>query len=296
MKSQRGNCPRKNTLCQYQFNHFYDTVSKIDTYLLVGGSTRMLQVRDKLCTKYGLTFGENLIDPGADVDEMVAKGAALFGASSVAIKYATELINKYFPDGNANFAKLSEQEQEKIIEEVAEKMGESKENVRKKYVLEGKGFQPVFRTVASKSYGIRMLNDQGKPVVVNLIKKQSPVPVVESTIGGTRSPNATLLDLIVYLSNEATDEVEVPVDSNGEFIVEGSSVEKIGTAELFLDGNLPEGSPIEIMFSLNEQGQLKLKGTDKTHGKFVEAEFQSDGVMTEKEKQEAKAQSRDLVH
>ena len=31
----------------------------------------------------------------------------------------------------------------------------TKESVRKKYVLDGKGFQPTFQTVASKSYGIK---------------------------------------------------------------------------------------------------------------------------------------------
>jgi molecular chaperone DnaK (HSP70) len=257
---------------------------KVDTYLLVGGSTRMPQVRDKLCAQYGLTLGKDLIDPGPDVDEMVAKGAAQYGASSVAIKYATELINKYFPDGNADFAKLSKQEQEKVIEEVAEKTGETKENVRKKYVLDGKGFQPIFRTVASKSYGLQVGNGSGEFVVCNLIQKQTKLPVLASDTFQTASDNSTCIELVVYLNNENKKEVKI------------EESEELGRAEFLLDGNLPAGSPIEIIFNLDEQGKLVLTGIDKTHGKQITADFKSDGVMTEEEKQEAKAQSKDLVH
>ena len=256
---------------------------KIDAWLLVGGSTRMLQVRDKLCTKYGLTLGTDLIDPGPDVDEMVAKGASQFGASAIAIKYATELINKLFPDGNADFGKLSKQEQEQVIEEVAEKTGETKENVRKKYVLDGKGFQPIFRTVASKSYGIKVRDGSGEFVVVNLIQKQTKLPASNGETFGTASDNATCLELVVYLNNE--NEAEVGLDKSNV----------LGEAEFPLDGNLPADSPIEIIFNLDEQGKLILTGIDKTHGKQITTDFKSDGVMTEEEKQEAKAQSKDLV-
>jgi len=257
---------------------------KADTWLLVGGSTRMLQVRDKLCAKYGLTLGKDLIDPGPDVDEMVAKGAAQYGASAIAINYAKELIDKLFPGGNADFSKLSQQEQEKVIEEVAEKTGETKENVRKKYVLDGKGFQPIFRTVASKSYGIKVKDGRsGEFVVVNLIQKQTKLPVSAGNTFGTASANAESLELVVYLNNENSD--EAPLDKS----------EELGNAEFPLDGNLPAGAPIEIIFCLDEQGKLILTGIDKTHGKQITADFKSDGVMTEEEKQEAKAQSKDLV-
>jgi len=59
-------------------------IAEIDTFLLVGGSTRMLQVRDKLCEKYGLTPGKDLIDSGPDADEMVAKGAAKYAERIIA--------------------------------------------------------------------------------------------------------------------------------------------------------------------------------------------------------------------
>ena len=258
--------------------------AKIDTWLLVGGSTRMPQVRDKLCAKYGLTLGKDLIDPGSDVDEMVAKGAAQYGASAIAIKYAAELIGKHFPDGNADFSKLSKQEQEKVIEAVAEETGETKENIRKKYVIDGKGFQPIFHTVASKSYGIKVTDTRsGQSFVANLIQKQTKLPNTASDIYGTASANARCLDLVVYLNNENGSEAGL------------DKSEELGRADFPLDGNLPEGAPIEIIFNLDEQGKLILTGIDKTHGKQITADFKSDGVMTEEEKQEAKAQSKDLV-
>jgi molecular chaperone DnaK (HSP70) len=87
----------------------------------------------------------------------------------------------------------------------------------------------------------------------------------------------------VYLNNENGSEAGL------------DKSEELGRADFPLDGNLPEGAPIEIIFNLDEQGKLILTGIDKTHGKQITANFKSDGVMTEEEKQEAKAQSRDLV-
>ena len=49
-------------------------VTKIDSFLLVGGSTRMLQVAKKITEKYAATYG---VQPESfDPDEAVAKGAA----------------------------------------------------------------------------------------------------------------------------------------------------------------------------------------------------------------------------
>jgi hypothetical protein len=87
----------------------------------------------------------------------------------------------------------------------------------------------------------------------------------------------------VYLNNENGAEAEL------------DRSEVLGSTEFPLDGNLSAGSPIEIIFNLDEQGKLILTGIDKTHGKQITADFHSDGVMTEEEKQEAKAKSKDLV-
>jgi molecular chaperone DnaK (HSP70) len=215
---------------------------------------------------------------------MVAKGAAQYGASAITIKYAAELISKYFPGGNADFSKLSQQEQEKVIEDVAAMTGETKESIRNKYVLDGKGFQPTFRTVASKSYGIKVRDSKsGEFVVVNLIQKQTKLPASARQTFSTAEANATCLDLVVYLNNE--NSAEAPMDKSDE----------LGSADFPLDGNLPADSPIEIIYELDEQGKLILTGIDKTHGKQITADFKSDGVMSEDEKQAAKAQSRDLV-
>ena len=53
-------------------------VSKFDEFLMVGGSTRMLQVEDMVKAKFGPRIAN---EPRKhDVDEAVAKGAALYGA------------------------------------------------------------------------------------------------------------------------------------------------------------------------------------------------------------------------
>ena len=128
-----------------------------------------------------------------------------------------------------------------------------------------------------------MRDSSGEFVVANLIQKQTKLPVSAGDTFGTASANAECLELVVYLNNENND--EAPLDKS----------EELGNAEFPLDGNLPAGAPIEIIFCLDEQGKLVLTGIDKTHGKQITADFKSDGVMTEEEKQEAKAQSKDLV-
>jgi molecular chaperone DnaK (HSP70) len=248
---------------------------KVDTWLLVGGSTRMPQVKDKLCAKYGLTFGENLLE--FDVDEAVAKGAAKFGEKSVIITKIGDKIEEKL-GGDKKFEDLDKNEQDKVVEEVAEEMGKTKEEI---FTLATTSIS----TVASKSYGIRVLNSQDKPVVYNLIVKQTPIPK-EGKEGKqtfrTKGANADSLDLVVYVNNENGQDVEIAVS------------QELGNAELKLEGNLPEGSPIEIIFNLDEQGKLTLKGIDKTYGKSVEAVFQSDGVMSESEKKIALEKSKDI--
>jgi molecular chaperone DnaK (HSP70) len=247
-------------------------ITKIDTYLLVGGSTRMPQIKEGVATKYGLTLGENLLE--FDVDEAVAKGAAKAGEINI---YQNKVDNKIAEvvGGDIEFHELTPEKQQEVVAEVAKETGKTEEEI---YTLA----TTSLRMVATKSYGIRALKN-GQPVVCNLIIKQTPVPTKGSQVFGTAGPNADEIDLVVFVNNE----------SEGDAMIEVS--EELGNAVFPLDGNLPEKSPIEITFELDEQGGLTLIGLDKTHNKTITATFKSDGVMTDEEKAEAVAKSKDLV-
>jgi molecular chaperone DnaK (HSP70) len=240
-------------------------IDKIHAFLLVGGSTRMPQIKAKLIEKYSEKLGITPIE--FDVDEAVAKGAAKEGEIKV--------LNEQANSGTIDFDSLSKSEQQKKVEEIAEVTGKTEEEVLLAVTTK-------IKKVATKSYGLRALKN-GQSIVRNLIIKQTPVPVSESQVFGTAGPNADEIDLIVYVNNES--EADASVDMS----------EKLGQAVFALDGNLPDKSPIEITFELNDQGSLTLVGLDKTHGKKITANFKVEGIMSDDEIKQAIKKQRDLV-
>ncbi|MGL6225186.1 MAG: Hsp70 family protein [Thermoguttaceae bacterium] len=240
-------------------------ITKIDAFLLVGGSTRMPQIKDKIAARYSQSLGITPVE--FDVDEAVAKGAAKAGE----INLLTLAVNA----GDKNFDEMTLEEQEKIIEVVAEETGKTEDEILLAVTTK-------LKKVATKSYGIRALKN-GQPIVRNLIVKQTPVPTEGSQTFGTAGPNADEIDLIVFMNNESA--TDAPLEMSDE----------LGQAVFKLDGNLPTKSPIEITFKLNEQGSLTLLGLDKTHGKKVTANFKAEGVMSEEEFEEALVKQRDLL-
>ncbi len=241
-------------------------ISKIHSFLLVGGSTRMPQIKEKITQRYQSSLGVTPVE--FDVDEAVAKGAAKAGE----INLLTQAVNEGTSGG---FEKLSATEKEKKIEEVAEATGMTEDEVLLAVTTK-------LKKVATKSYGIRVLKN-GEPIVRNLIVKQTPVPTEGSQTFGTAGPNADEIDLIVFMNNESEMDAALGM------------CDELGQAVFQLDGNLPAKSPIEITFKLDDQGSLTLVGLDKTHGKTITANFKADGIMSAEEFQEAVVKQRDLV-
>jgi molecular chaperone DnaK (HSP70) len=252
-------------------------VTKIDAFLLVGGSTRLTQIKAKVTERYGATLGLTPVE--FDVDEAVAKGAAKAGEIKVITGKVDEVAATLAKEQGQNIDTLSEDKKEEVMQQAAEKVAEEGG-----YELEivQTATKTALKKVATKSYGIRALKD-GQPIIRNLIIKQTPVPLESSQTFGTAGANADEIDLVVFVNNESDG--DAPVDVS----------EELGNAAFKLDGNLPAKSPIEITFKLDEQGALTLVGLDKTHGKRIEANFKSDGVMNDSEIQEAIEKSKDLV-
>ena len=253
-------------------------IAKIDAFLLVGGSTRMKQIKEKVTAKYGASLGITPVE--FDVDEAVAKGAAIAGKIKVITGKVDEAISAIAGEQGVNVDDLTEAEKDEItkvaVVQVADEMGMIDEEV---LLL---GIKTQLQKVATKSYGIRALKG-GQPIIRNLIVKQTPVPVEGSQTFGTAGANADEIDLVVFVNNESESDAPLEVS------------EELGNAVFNLDGNLPEKAPIEITFKLDEQGSLTLVGLDKTHGKRIEANFKSDGVMSNAEIQEAIGKSKDLT-
>ena len=239
--------------------------TKIHAFLLVGGSTRMKQIKEKITERYGAALGVTPVE--FDVDEAVAKGAAKSGEIKIITKKVEAEIYAIAEGEGKDIERLSEKEKDVIEQEAQKKVAE--EGGYELAVVQTAA-KTELKKVATKSYGIRALKN-GQEVVRNLIVKQTPVPCEGSQTFGTAGPNADEIDLVVFTNDESEG------DASSDMCLE------LGQAVFLLDGNLPAKAPIEITFQLDEEGSLTLVGLDKTHGKTITAQFKSDGVMSDEE-------------
>jgi hypothetical protein len=70
---------------------------------------------------------------------------------------------------------------------------------------------------------------------------------------------------------------------------------EIGTAVLKLPGGLPAELPIEISFTLNEEGRLKITAVETAESRSVNVAIETGSVMHGKELDEAIARSQSIV-
>lgn len=227
----------------------------IDEILLVGGSTRMPQVKKALLDKYGKE--PKILEP----DEAVAKGAAIHavnvyinnqkslepgvsGETTVTVGGATKKLNA-----------------DDYKEPLAVSPG--------MMTIGGKVQKVVVAT--TKSFAVEVEID-GVPKCYNLIVKNQAMP--NGSISGsgdfsTKVANQTNVKITVYES----DFMEQTFDVDSDFV--------LGETILDLPGNLPAGAPIVITFTLNAEGILAVRGVDKTSNREVCATMKAKGIMDE---------------
>lgn len=222
---------------------------QIDRILLVGGSTRMPQVEAALREAY-----PDIPIEIADPDEAVAKGAALCALDAALAAVANE-DNDPSDIGDSQIA----------IDESS--------IVRNLRLMAARN---VIQYATSKSYGVETLV-QGKDFAIcNLIKKNQPIPTdtrcaVVTERFGTHVANQTAVEIKVY-ENDSTDDF---VDVMGDPIK--TQVFDLGSM------GLPAGAPVDVTFSLSEEGLLTVAAIDVTSGKNIDFEIQvSNGLSAEK--------------
>ena len=140
--------------------------------------------------------------------------------------------------------------------------------------------------VSSKSFGIvARVEENGESVdrVVNLIFKNDALPKEHTSRFGTVEPNQEDV-LIQIMENEFSDELLKEYDAN-----------KLGEATLLLPSGLSEGSPIDITFTLNENGRLDVKGVEVTNNGEINTTIETTSVISEEQVVEAKEKSKALV-
>jgi molecular chaperone DnaK (HSP70) len=240
---------------------------EIDEIILVGGSTKMPQVPRILKEKYGKE--PRILDP----DEAVAKGAALY-AVDVYINNQKSIFsweqNVKTGEGNPALPPV-----ENVNAYKATLTGAVNTQTMRKIIV-----------TTTKSYALKVLVDNKDEKCNNLIIKNTRMEGGEISVTGhfgTQEANQETVELVVYESDDMSEYYDVDDDLI------------IGTAVLALPEHLPEYAPIDVTFTLNKEGLLKVHGKDLTGNREITAEMHAKGIMTTEEVEEAKKHSSQIV-
>jgi molecular chaperone DnaK len=232
----------------------------VDMILLVGGSTRMKQVEERLKKEFGLEIVIN------DPDESVAKGAAWYG-QKLAIDEAIQIHKE----------KWGENSSESAVEAVSKEFGLPVSAVQK-------AASTTVGSVTSQSFGVYVQDGSTvQMIVANLILKNTRLPMETSQTFGTVEENQPNAEIRIMENNYYDKKVDPE-----------QSVE-LGTALLTLPRGLPKGSPIKITFQLNIEGRLHVEAEEMTGHETVAVDIKTENIISEAELEQAKKRSSALV-
>ncbi|MFI6906450.1 Hsp70 family protein [Nonomuraea sp. NPDC050394] len=245
----------------------------VDRLLLVGGSTKMPQVKARLEKDFG--FEIESFEP----DFAVAKGAAIYGqklAISDRIRHEIAQQTDQNPE-EVDIAATPQNVREAAEEAVADTMNLRLGTVRQFSTMK-------VTNVASHSFGVLAYTDDDTEVISNLVLAQQALPAEVTRVFGTRDDNASLIEIKIF-ENTADERI----------VTDFGMGEEVGDATLEMRSGLPAGSPIEITFQLNLQGRLHITGKDLAEGgKTVTAVIETDRVLSLEEVEEAIERSRGI--
>jgi molecular chaperone DnaK (HSP70) len=244
--------------------------AKIDQILLVGGSTKMPQVQERLKM---LNIPLKVHDP----DESVAKGAAI---------YAQKLMLN-----------------DKIQHKVAEALGTSTEEVdlsqvssrvlaqAQEAVASDEGLMPAalkkvaevkVTNVASHSFGVVVKDgERDRDIISNLVLIQNALPDEKTREYYTIFANQSSVRFRVMENSFDTEEVDDP-----------GYGEEIGVVSLPMPSGMPKNSPVEVTFELNNQGRLSITAREPTSQKIITAVIQVERGLSETEVEQAIARAQ----
>ena len=145
----------------------------------------------------------------------------------------------------------------------------------------------VVTVATTKSYALKVLVDGEEKccnmIIKNIKMENGSISVTKQF--GTAVANQETADLVVYESDFDSEYYDVDEDFN------------LGTASLELPGNLPENAPLQVTFTLNNEGILEVTGVDMTSGKEIHATMQATAgtTMSKEDVAAARAKSNNIV-
>lgn len=253
------------------YRHFHE-------FILVGGASRMPQVRERIEKEFKIV--PKIFDP----DEAVAKGAAIYGwkltlnddlirrlsaRSQKTISHVDEISNMIAR------RELSSDDVKEAAREVADETGYTLPSVESAMMK--------VKNVTSKSFGVVAHNTRDEEIVFNIVLRNTAVPISRQKKFYTAITNQK--SVLIRIMESETNRVEIPEDHAVE----------IKTAILTLPPNLPADLPIDITFTLNEEGRLHVTAVETSQARQIEVLLDTTSVISGDDFDRAKARSQSMV-
>jgi molecular chaperone DnaK len=232
-------------------------VEKVDRVLLVGGSSFMPAVAERLAETF-----DGWVPELADPNQAVAKGAALLG-------FQAELRARLDDAAEASGGDSASPD---VEQRVAEEMGVALETVQRVR-------DTAVTNVCSKAFGVKLLRDGADPRsedpsdhrIDHVILAQTPLPAEpDARTYGTTVDNQT--GVTVELWEQGGGGLSEDLDHNNY----------LGEGTIPLPGTDPAGSPIEVILKMVEGGILSAKASHYS-GSEIEFEVEVKGGVTAQE-------------
>ena len=247
---------------------------KIDEILLVGGSTRMPQIKRALTENFG-GIEIKILEP----DEAVAKGAAIH-AVNVYVNNQKSLAGQDFESDKEVKVMVNGDEKELKAKDYKEDLTFSPEMMG----IGGNTREIVIAT--TKSFAVKVENKDGIKSCFNMIVKNEPMPSGILEVSG----NFTTLN-----ANQETVNIEIYENDYMDKYFDVDEDLKIGNAILELPENLPAGSLVEITLKLNKEGILEIKGRDKAGNKEVNVKLETKSVISKEKLEKLTSKSQGIA-
>jgi molecular chaperone DnaK len=231
--------------------------NSIDRILLVGGSSLMPMVKERIDKEFGVE--SQIHDPA----ECVAKGAAVW-AVKARINGLAESVGYDTQTG--------EGDKEAFDEVLEAAMDDLSVRDREFYLgLPGK----TGGNVSSHSYGL-LAWDQGMEIVVPLITRNTEIPfILESQPGqfGTAEDNQSTIEIVM-------------MEADGDSL-DPDDCKEIGRGTVELPAGVQRGSEVEIRFDYAGDGTMMLAAREVSSDSECEVTIVRSGIMDPSQVQEA---------
>jgi molecular chaperone DnaK len=246
-------------------------VATVDKILLVGGSSYMPQVQSRLKAEFP-NVEQKLFEP----EQAVAKGAAIYAASKEIEAAFDEAAKTFFGQGKV-YEDLTESQRAHVDNEVQKKMRR----------LPGAfgNRAPEITNVCSRNFGVEVLDEDDRPMVDYLIRRNSQVPAEKEQEYATYEANQSSVVIKVY----ETDGSDPPSDPAH------AACKEIKRVVLNLPSGLPIHHPVLVKFSLSEDGgRLRVEACDPASGRTIDDTVETFGALMEQEVSDLRNQMADV--